>query len=207
MARVTGPLMSLDASGSIADTIVFSKWKGRNYVRQHAVPSNPRSDGQYYTRAMMSFLAKNWAALSAADQLAWTTLAAATNVSNFNAYVKFNMDRWTQEDGPAFTPTEPATVAAVLGTLTATGGKGILTVSQAVTTINDGWGCLFMIRSASSPAGALQYTRLGRVHDGTNAVEGVIRNLAAGTWFAQAVSFSESGAYGTASTAVSDTVT
>lgn len=207
MARVTGPLMSLDASGSIADTIVFSKWKGRNYVRQHAIPSNPRSAGQYFTRAMMSFLAKQWAGLAGADQTAWTTLAAATNISLFNAYVKFNMDKWTQEDGPLKTPTEASAVASALGVLAATGGKGILTLSQAVTTANAGWGCLFMIRNASSPAGALQYVRLGRPVDGTNAITGVIRDLAAGTWFAQGVSFSDGGQYGTASTAVSDTVT
>jgi len=51
MAKVTSPLMSIDASGSIASTIVFSKWKGRNYVRQLVVPANPRSAGQQLARS------------------------------------------------------------------------------------------------------------------------------------------------------------
>lgn len=46
MARVTGPLMSVDASGKVADSIVFSKWKGINYVRQWLKPANPQSADQ-----------------------------------------------------------------------------------------------------------------------------------------------------------------
>ena len=46
MAKVTGPLMSMDASGQFGGTIVFSKWKGRNTVRQLVPPSNPRTVGQ-----------------------------------------------------------------------------------------------------------------------------------------------------------------
>lgn len=53
MAKVTGPLMSLDASGTVANTVVFSKWKGRNYVRQRVVPSNPHSADQEAARNMV----------------------------------------------------------------------------------------------------------------------------------------------------------
>ena len=50
MAKVTGPLMSIDASGKFGGTIVFSKWKGRNVVRQLVVPANPNSAGQEAAR-------------------------------------------------------------------------------------------------------------------------------------------------------------
>lgn len=46
MAKVTGPLMSMSASGKIADAIVFFTWKGRNVVRQWLKPSNPQSTKQ-----------------------------------------------------------------------------------------------------------------------------------------------------------------
>lgn len=46
MAKVTGPLMSMSASGKIANSIVFAAWKGVNYVRQYVIPSNPQSSGQ-----------------------------------------------------------------------------------------------------------------------------------------------------------------
>ena len=41
MVKVYGPMMSLDATGTIGKTATFSKWKGRNYVRQRVVPANP----------------------------------------------------------------------------------------------------------------------------------------------------------------------
>lgn len=50
--------MSLDASGSVAETITFAKWKGRNYVRQLVTPSNPRTAGQLATRSILGTLAK-----------------------------------------------------------------------------------------------------------------------------------------------------
>lgn len=58
MAKVTGPLLSLDASGSVADTMTFSKWKGRNYVRQRVTPSNPKTADQLAVRSILGTLAK-----------------------------------------------------------------------------------------------------------------------------------------------------
>jgi len=58
MAKVTGPLMSLDASGTVAKTTTFSKWKGRNYVRQRVIPHNPQSAGQQLSRGYLAVLAK-----------------------------------------------------------------------------------------------------------------------------------------------------
>jgi len=53
MAKVTGPLMSMSASGKIADAIVFGAWKGTNTVRQWLKPSNPQSSAQGDTRIAM----------------------------------------------------------------------------------------------------------------------------------------------------------
>lgn len=50
MAKVTGPLMSMDASGAFGGTLVFGKWKGRNTVRQLVTPSNPQTAGQTMAR-------------------------------------------------------------------------------------------------------------------------------------------------------------
>lgn len=50
MAKVTGPLMSMDASGGFGGTLVFGKWKGRNTVRQLVTPSNPQTLAQQIGR-------------------------------------------------------------------------------------------------------------------------------------------------------------
>ena len=46
MAKVSAPLMSMSASGKLADAIVFFTWKGRNVVRQWLIPANPQTSGQ-----------------------------------------------------------------------------------------------------------------------------------------------------------------
>jgi len=50
MAKVTGPLMSMDASGAFGGALVFGKWKGRNTVHQLVTPANPNSAGQELAR-------------------------------------------------------------------------------------------------------------------------------------------------------------
>lgn len=50
MAKVTGPLMSVSATGAFAGSMVFAGWKGRAYVRQLVIPLNPRSAGQENSR-------------------------------------------------------------------------------------------------------------------------------------------------------------
>lgn len=53
MAKVSGPLFSVDASGAYAGALVFAKWKGRNYARQLVIPSNPKTLGQETARNNM----------------------------------------------------------------------------------------------------------------------------------------------------------
>lgn len=53
MAKVSGPLMSMSASGKLADSIVFFGWKGVNVVRQWLKPANPQSSGQGDQRIMV----------------------------------------------------------------------------------------------------------------------------------------------------------
>lgn len=50
MAKVTGPLMSMEASGAFGGALVFGKWKGRPTVRQLVIPANPKSINQTAAR-------------------------------------------------------------------------------------------------------------------------------------------------------------
>jgi len=51
MAKVDGPLFSVEARGKVADSIVFFPWKGRHVVRQWLAPTQPHSTKQGYIRA------------------------------------------------------------------------------------------------------------------------------------------------------------
>lgn len=53
MAKVTGPLFSVSATGKLADSIVFFGWKGHNVVRQWLKPANPQTETQGDQRIYM----------------------------------------------------------------------------------------------------------------------------------------------------------
>lgn len=85
MAKVTGPLFSVDASGRYAGSLVFAKWKGRNYVRQLVIPSNPMSADQETARnsvrvtgAAQHFVAVN---TQTSDELSDVDLAVLKGVT------------------------------------------------------------------------------------------------------------------------------
>lgn len=152
MASVKGPLFSLDASGSVGGAIVFSKWKGRNYVRRHAIPANPKSATQVGTRAMMRFLSQYWATLSGADQTTWETPAAVDNVSAFNAFIGYNMSRWGLFKYPAMAyPAAQVATAGTLGTPVCTAGIRSILTGATVTVLADNWGIAIYRKVASAP--------------------------------------------------------
>lgn len=53
MAKVTGPLFSMSASGKIGDSMVFFGWKGISVVRQWVIPVNKMSADQGDQRIYM----------------------------------------------------------------------------------------------------------------------------------------------------------
>ncbi len=141
MAVVTGPLFSLSASGSVGDSIVYSTWKGIQYVRRHAVPANPKSVGQVSVRVMLKFLTQYWASLTGAEQTDWETRAAATNISPFNAFVGFNQTRWGRYAFPS--KLDPATETGTAGTIlapTAAAGSRSILLAVPISALADNWG-------------------------------------------------------------------
>jgi len=58
MARLTAPLFSLKASGTIAKALTFSSWKGISYARTRVIPYNPKSTDQTEVRGIFSTLAE-----------------------------------------------------------------------------------------------------------------------------------------------------
>lgn len=101
MVKVYGPLFSISATGTLAKAVTFSSWKGRAYVRQRVIPANPQSGPQTGMRAMLKFLSQQWTNLSDAEKADWTTRAAATVISPFNAYVAYNQSRWRSYLNPS----------------------------------------------------------------------------------------------------------
>jgi hypothetical protein len=210
MARTVGPLMSLDASGQVAGTIVFSKWKGRNYVRQLVTPSNPNSDLQISTRAMMAFLSQRWTPdLSAGNKASWDDDAAAMAVSPFNAYIKTNLSRWTQFQSPSFeTPVAGVGTPPTFTTPPAsTGGVGQVTIGWDLNALNQGWGLLiFASKTTGFTPG--RDNLVGVAHLGILTADTFIDTpVDPGTWYYNYRAFTNDGVMGTATGQTTATVT
>jgi hypothetical protein len=90
MAKTKGPLMSLEASGKFAGTIVFDK---RGYARILKVPANPQTVGQMATRNMLADIQAELKALGAVARAAvktdlgyhWNALIIGELMKNDNA--------------------------------------------------------------------------------------------------------------------------
>ncbi len=156
MVKVNGPMMSLAASGTLADTITFSNWKGRAYVRERVIPSNPKSGAQVGRRAMFKFLTQNWAGVGAADQASWQDLADEIVASPFNAYLKSNMENWHNflaptQPTPAVrtnTPSDNALTAAAWE-------ENRIKLTLAGTALGDAWGMTIFAKEGSAVTAAV----------------------------------------------------
>jgi len=54
MAKLSGPLLSFGASGSLADSVTFTKRKRQHVAKAYAVPANPNSSAQVSQRSIIS---------------------------------------------------------------------------------------------------------------------------------------------------------
>jgi len=131
MAKVTGPLFSLSASGQIAKTLVFMKWKGIDDVRKYVIPANPNTAAQqaqraYITAALAAWHVTDWIA---ADLTAWNLLATTLGrvMSGFNSFVKLFVDANVAtkdfETVSNYAPTPASTTASIVFDTTLSGVK------------------------------------------------------------------------------------
>lgn len=90
MAKVNGPLFSIDARGALADAIVFAAWKGINYVRQYVIPFNPKTVDQMVIRNAFASYVAHWQLLLPAVQGEWNDRVEILGyaMSGFNFYVQ-----------------------------------------------------------------------------------------------------------------------
>lgn len=117
MAKVSGPLFSLDARGQVGKSVVYSFWKGVNYVRQHVVPNNPQSVLQTKIRDLITDASVAWKTgatvgaidIDAAYILAYDTAAAGQAYSGFNLFIKqcVALNGGSAYDGSLAIPTGP----------------------------------------------------------------------------------------------------
>lgn len=86
MAKVDGPLFSLEARGQIGNGIVFFPWKGRHVVRRWLKPTNPQSVLQGYVRVALKSIGLAIKEIAGDSTLYTAALAKAPAGMNWNAF-------------------------------------------------------------------------------------------------------------------------
>lgn len=207
MVKVSAPMLSMDASGTIGKAAVFSKWKGRNYVRSHVVPHNPKSPGQVGVRAMFKFLAQQWAGIGTTPQGTWDALASALNISGFNAYMRQNQEHWRNFRAPSKDQTAlEAHTSPVLATWAATLGIRQIDLAITLTTLNASWGAM-IFRSISTGFTPTWSDCIAVISVPSTAIVHYIDTpLVAGAWFYKHRLFTDDGKLSAASAEVTATV-
>jgi len=111
MAKVEGPLFSLEARGKIGNVMVHFPWKGRNVVRKWLKPTNPRDIDQKLIRQKLAAVGRcigkilgvsttypngslavvEWKTLTPAGQIwnAYITKSALTQLSSDAKWILF----------------------------------------------------------------------------------------------------------------------
>lgn len=90
MARITFSPLITAASGKVGDT-VFSRWKGRAYIRARVTPANPKTAAQTKQRDKLKYSVLQWQSLAEDIKARWNEYASPYSKSGFNFFCDFNI--------------------------------------------------------------------------------------------------------------------
>jgi len=208
MVKLAAPCLSLEASGTIGDSVTFSRWKGRSYARRRVIPANPQSALQVSIRAMMRFLSQAWVDVGATPKASWLELATAAKVSGFNSFVRENMQRWRMFNAPSQTyPADESGTHAAATLDSATAGERCIDLTFTITTLNDAWGVILF----RSPTGTFATALANAIRVIPVTTDGTLvytdTDLDAGDYYYDARFITKEGALGPEEGEVNATVT
>lgn len=140
MAVLTGALMSLSASGTIADTLTYANWKGIQYVRTRVVPANPQSTAQTETRTTFRFLQDFYKFLPSVGREPWIAAVLGIPMTAQNLLLKRNITNLRTETDLALMNLSPGAAGGIPPTsIVPTPGVDTITVAVTAPTGPTGW--------------------------------------------------------------------
>jgi hypothetical protein len=156
LARTSGPLLGLGASGTLADKLTSSSWKGRNYTKIKGNPKAIQTTQATSAKCLFGFLGGlGWSSLTSAQQAMWAAIANKKNTSPINEFIREGMSHILSPGGPTQEPGQTAggVPPSPIFTPNAVGGVRQITVTYAQLAINDGWFDLVLLNSPTVAGG------------------------------------------------------
>ena len=118
MAKVSGPLFSLDARGKLGKALVYIGWKGIKTVRQWLKPANPKSADQGDIRLAIGGLGRSVGkvGVDSAIHTQLKTLELIPDAQSKQSYlVQYIKDNYLAGTGATFTAAYAAMLAELTG--------------------------------------------------------------------------------------------
>jgi len=195
MVRLKGPGLAESAAGGLGKTLIFAESKGRAYVKHWAKPKNPQSQKQNPGRAITAYLTKRWGTMGTGYKATWNALAAQTNIPAYNAFMSYNIERFTRFHMPTvqYPATETGSGGSIKNKTTTVNGHRV-TLTWEPNVISDNWGYIIYHKLGSAPTSTWIYT-VALIAGGSLGVKTyVAERLPSGTHYWRLDSFSTTGA-------------
>lgn len=141
MAKVTAPLLSFGASGTIAKVQTYATWRGIPYARRHVIPANPQTTAQQLTRDIFANMELRWKQGGPLMRAVWDRFAVGQKFTGRNSYLGKNIAAMRGDaDMDAYVGSPGAKgglpcSSLVLGTVAANGIEAVVTTPTPPT----GW--------------------------------------------------------------------
>lgn len=100
MAKTHGPLMSLNASGTIAGCATYRQTAGKNIAQAQTMRRAKPTESQSENRAAWAACAAHWRTIDTAPRAQWATLAARLSLPPFAFYAQ----EWHRQQSTALNP-------------------------------------------------------------------------------------------------------
>lgn len=102
MAKVTAPLHSITASGSIGGTLTMLRAMSRNIAKKKSKPGGEPSAAQLARRAYYRQASAEWMALTPLQKATWKPAADAAQITPYNAYMSAALAAYSPAAGVAW---------------------------------------------------------------------------------------------------------
>ncbi len=84
-----------EASGALGKEVVFSRWKGRNYIRKYVKPANPRTSRQMAIREVWRKIVQLYHQnVEGQAEEPWNREASKLAISGFNLFISQGRKSW-----------------------------------------------------------------------------------------------------------------
>ena len=141
MPVVQGPLFSLTARNALGKAIVYSAWKGIQYVRTRVVPNNPQTASQTAVREVWKTLNSMWNRMPSIGRAPWTADAAGQKYTDRNKFLGTNTPLLQGDANITDLETTPGDGSALapLTAISADGGAQVLNITLTQPATPAGW--------------------------------------------------------------------